>query len=219
MTVPLCQSIFPALRYHDAWSALDFLERAFGFSRHAVYEGPSHTVAHAELSVGTASIGLNSAGPAVAENPWTHVRCGVCVVLADAAAVDAHHARAAAAGARVARPLQNTDYGSHDYSAWDLEGHLWGFGTYSYAVPGEPSLFVDLRYGDGRAAVDWLSRAFGFVRALEVPGPGDTLVHAEPRLGGSVLLVDSGVEDAAWAGERLEAAAFRHDRWVHPVAS
>jgi len=44
--------------------------------------------------------------------------------------VDAHHARARAAGAEIVRPLQDTDYGSREYSVRDLEGHLWSFGTY-----------------------------------------------------------------------------------------
>jgi uncharacterized glyoxalase superfamily protein PhnB len=214
MTVSLCQSIFPALRYVDAWGAIDFLEKAFGFSRHAVFEGPSHSVGHAELRLGTASIGLNSAGPAVADNPWTQVRCGVYAVLADAAAVDAHHARALAAGARIARPLQDTSYGSRDYAAWDLDGHLWGFGTYSYAVPGEPDLFVNLRYRDGRAAVDWLARAFGLGRGIDVPGPDDTLAHAELSLGDSVLMV-SGGDDVAWAGERQATCIHVADPDAH----
>jgi uncharacterized glyoxalase superfamily protein PhnB len=33
------QSIFPVLKYDHARAAIDFLERAFGFERHAVYDG------------------------------------------------------------------------------------------------------------------------------------------------------------------------------------
>ena len=33
------QSIYPVLKYSDAHAAIDFLERAFGFQRHAVHEG------------------------------------------------------------------------------------------------------------------------------------------------------------------------------------
>jgi uncharacterized glyoxalase superfamily protein PhnB len=43
---------------------------------------------------------------------------------------DAHHANAASAGANIVRPLVNEDYGSREYSARDLEGNLWSFGTY-----------------------------------------------------------------------------------------
>ena len=44
--------------------------------------------------------------------------------------VDAHHARAVAAGAAIVRPPADTPYGAREYSARDLEGRLWSFGTY-----------------------------------------------------------------------------------------
>jgi uncharacterized glyoxalase superfamily protein PhnB len=44
--------------------------------------------------------------------------------------VDAHHARAAAAGADIVRPLNDTSYGAREYSLRDPEGNLWSFGTY-----------------------------------------------------------------------------------------
>jgi uncharacterized glyoxalase superfamily protein PhnB len=43
---------------------------------------------------------------------------------------DAVYARAQAAGATVVRPLQNTDYGSREFSVKDPEGHSWSVGTY-----------------------------------------------------------------------------------------
>jgi uncharacterized glyoxalase superfamily protein PhnB len=43
---------------------------------------------------------------------------------------DAHHARAAAAGARIVRELADQPYGSREYSARDREGNLCSFGTY-----------------------------------------------------------------------------------------
>lgn len=43
---------------------------------------------------------------------------------------DSHHAAAVGAGARIVRELQDTDYGSREYSARDPEGNLWSFGTY-----------------------------------------------------------------------------------------
>jgi len=44
--------------------------------------------------------------------------------------VDSHYHRARAAGAEIVMEIQDTDYGSRDYSARDLEGNLWHFGTY-----------------------------------------------------------------------------------------
>jgi uncharacterized glyoxalase superfamily protein PhnB len=50
----------------------------------------------------------------------------IYVVVADP---DRHCAGATAAGARIVRELQDTDYGSREYSVRDPEGNLWSFGT------------------------------------------------------------------------------------------
>lgn len=210
----LRQTIYPAFRYADAWAAIAFLEAAFGFTRGAVFEGPDRTVGHAELQLGTASIGLNSATPPQPDNPWTSVRCGIYVALPDSTAVDAHHAHAVAAGAQVARPLGDTDYGSHDYSVWDCAGHLWCFGTYAYGPTGTPNLFVDLRYHDGAVATAWLSRVFGFERGRHVSGADDSLVHAELLRDGNVLMAESG-HDEVWGAERQATCVWVADPDAH----
>ena len=35
-----------------------------------------------------------------------------------------------AAGARIADPLEDKDYGGRGYSCFDPEGHVWSFGSY-----------------------------------------------------------------------------------------
>jgi uncharacterized glyoxalase superfamily protein PhnB len=52
---------------------------------------------------------------------------GVYVAVEDA---DAHYERAKAAGAEITREIEDTDYGSREYTARDHEGHVWSFGTY-----------------------------------------------------------------------------------------
>lgn len=151
--------------------------------------------------MGSASVGLSSAGgPVRPENPWTSVRSGVYVALPDAAAVDAHHARARTAGATIAMPLEDADYGSRQYSVWDLEQHLWCFGTYTHAPADESRLFLLLRYADRARAGDWLERVFGFERvgAERVP----SAEHVELRLGeGRLWLSPTAKEDARWGDE------------------
>ena len=46
-------------------------------------------------------------------------------------APDDLHDRAVAAGAEIARELRDEDYGSRGFTARDLEGNLWSFGTYA----------------------------------------------------------------------------------------
>jgi uncharacterized glyoxalase superfamily protein PhnB len=120
-------NIFPALKYKDAPKAIDWLGKAFGFEKQFVVPGEHDTVAHAQLRNGTGMIMMGSAGKPDPKNPWSTEPFGIYVVVKD---IDAHYARAMAAGAKIERPLADTDYGSRDYSVRDLEGHLWSFGTY-----------------------------------------------------------------------------------------
>ncbi len=49
------------------------------------------------------------------------------VVVTDA---DAAYTNAKAGGARIAMEIRSEDYGGRGFSCFDLEGHLWSFGTY-----------------------------------------------------------------------------------------
>ena len=120
-------NIFPCFRYDDAPSAIDWLNRAFGFEKQFVVPGENNTVAHAQLRLGAGLIMMGSGGRPDPANPWATERCGTYVAVAD---IDAHYARAQAAGAKIERPLADTEYGSREYSARDCDGHLWSFGTY-----------------------------------------------------------------------------------------
>ena len=125
-------NIFPALKYKDAPRAIDWLGKAFGFEKQFVVPGEHDTVAHAQLRNGAGMIMMGSAGEPDPANPWTTEPYGIYVVVKD---IDAHYARAKAAGAEIVYELRETDYGSREYGARDLEGNLWSFGTY---LPGAP---------------------------------------------------------------------------------
>lgn len=64
--------------------------------------------------------------------PWGSLGpCGVYVVAAEAATVDAVHARLAALdGVELLGGVEDTDYGSHQVDARDADGNLWTVGTY-----------------------------------------------------------------------------------------
>ena len=48
-----------------------------------------------------------------------------------------------------------------------------------------------LRYQDVPKAIDWLCRAFGFEKHLVVPGPGDTIAHAQLTYGNGMVMLGS----------------------------
>jgi len=134
MTNPTRSTIMPTLRYRDARTAIDWLCNVLGFTPHAVYDGPNNTVGHAELALNGGMIMLGShkdddygrGFKSPGELGGVETRSAY-VVVADA---DAVYARAQAAGAPVVRPLQNTAYGSREFSIKDPEGHSWSVGTY-----------------------------------------------------------------------------------------
>jgi len=121
-------SIHPVLLYRDAAAAIDFLERAFGFETLTRHDNPDGTVAHSELRLGgdVIMVGTGEGLPEVPED-FRASRVGVYLGVED---LDAHFERARAAGADVTRELQDTDYGSREYSARDPEGLHWHVGTF-----------------------------------------------------------------------------------------
>jgi PhnB protein len=116
-------NLFPALRFRDEHRAMEWLERAFGFARHAVYTDDAGRLLHAELKFGPGILMMGS-------GPEDTLGFSIYVYVQD---LDAHFARATAAGAEIVRPLADTSYGSREFAARDLDGHVWYFGTYQPA--------------------------------------------------------------------------------------
>ncbi|HYB10235.1 MAG TPA: VOC family protein [Alphaproteobacteria bacterium] len=131
-------ALIPCLRYADAPAAIEFLCNAFGFSAHVVYaddKDPS-IIHHAQLVLdgNMIMLGTDRQGETKALYGWmTPAQAGgvtmcVCAVIDDP---DAHHLRAAAAGARVIRkPHDNEGYPGRAYDVFDCEGNVWNFGSY-----------------------------------------------------------------------------------------
>ncbi|MGW1839442.1 VOC family protein [Streptomyces sp. BBFR2] len=132
---PQHPTLFPTLLYRDAPAAIRFLTEAFGFTEEAVYRGEDGAVVHAELSYGNGRVMLGSKGHGGAFDAAMAGAgpSGVYVVVED---VDAHHARARAAGAEVLMEPRDQEYGSRDYMARDAEGNVWSFGTYAPGADG-----------------------------------------------------------------------------------
>jgi uncharacterized glyoxalase superfamily protein PhnB len=129
----------PFLRYKDAPGAIDFLCRAFGFERRAVYfdENDPNIVVHAQLVMNGSMVMLSSAvsGEGQERYRWkTPAEAGgitMCVrgVIEDP---DADCASARAAGAEIVNePHDNRGYPGRSYNARDPEGNDWDFGTYN----------------------------------------------------------------------------------------
>lgn len=126
----LAPKLYPCLSYRDPAAAIAFLTRAFGFTELLVVPDGEGGITHAEVAIGQEVIMLGSSKPDLG---WVSPldlparNATVCVYLPE---VDAHFARAVAAGATVVRAPYDTPYGAREYSVRDPEQHEWHFGTY-----------------------------------------------------------------------------------------
>ena len=115
--------------YKDPWTALDWLEKAFGFERHMVISDKDGNLVHAEMRFGDGYIMVGTewaefiASPASVGGKNTQL---IHVQLADG--IDAHCARARAAAAVILQEPTEQFYGDRTYRARDPEGHVWTFG-------------------------------------------------------------------------------------------
>jgi len=127
-------NIFPFLTYRDAPAAIEWLIKAFGFEKHSIHADTEGNIIHAELRLGPGVIMLHTAKDDFlnmkSPRDLAGVNQGISVYIED---VDAHYERAKAHGAEIVQALTDTSYGSREYCARDLEGHLWSFGTYQPA--------------------------------------------------------------------------------------
>jgi uncharacterized glyoxalase superfamily protein PhnB len=132
------QRAVPMLSYEDVAAAVDWLARAFGFRESGErLTDDDGRVTHAELELGGATVMLGWPGSAY-QSPdhhaaicdhaarWLAVPWVVDGVLVTVRDVDAHHAAAEAAGARILRGPEDTPVGRL-YTASDVEGHRWMF--------------------------------------------------------------------------------------------
>ncbi len=130
--------ISSALYYQDAAAAIHWLCKAFGFEVRLKVEGEGGRIEHSELTFGDGVI-MVASERLEGERAAPHCRSpralggantqSIMVYVDD---VDAHAARARAAGATVAAEPKNSDYGEEywedrGYECVDVEGHHWWF--------------------------------------------------------------------------------------------
>ncbi len=109
--------VIPVLAYPDVAEAADWLCAAFGLRVRLRIGDHRVQLVHGNGAVIVTRTGADGA----ASDAATH---GVLVRVDDAAA---HHARAAAHGARILAPPTEFPYGERQYVAEDPGGHRWTF--------------------------------------------------------------------------------------------
>lgn len=103
-------TIIPELAYPDPGAAAEWLCRAFGFT--------------VRLRIANHRVQMNAGDGAMVCVEGTGGGARVMMRVDD---VDAHYARAKAAGAKITQAPQDHPYGERQYGAEDCGGHIWKF--------------------------------------------------------------------------------------------
>jgi MerR family transcriptional regulator, thiopeptide resistance regulator len=122
-------AVVPILVYEDIEAGHDYLISTFGFTSGGLHRAVDGTVVHGEVRMDDDVVWLHrvtAEHEMVSPRGATASYGGLSVIVPD---VDAHFARAKAAGARIDREPTDQDYGLREYGARDLENHRWWFSS------------------------------------------------------------------------------------------
>ena len=115
-------TVLPHVTYQNLAEAINWLAKVFGFREYYRYgDGPSG----GQMWAGRAAIQVRQARNA--QKSPAQLGCGTQSLTVFVDDVDAHYARAKAAGAKIVEEPHETEYGEYQYGAEDLDGHHWLF--------------------------------------------------------------------------------------------
>lgn len=115
------------LVYEDIEGAFDYLTRVFGFGPGEPTRDPDGTAIHGEIHAGDGEFWLHRKSEPFGLRSPSHLggASGTMAIMVDD--VDAHYRHAVEQRATIRFVPTDQPYGYREYSAVDLEGHLWSF--------------------------------------------------------------------------------------------
>ena len=167
------------LAYDDEKTALEFLTKAFGLHEQTRMQGPDDASWHGWSSA--QHIDDRPFRPR-ARNLYSPRQTGkptaaVNVMVDD---IDGHFHRATAAGTVIGTPLEDARWGYRHYEGVDPEGHGWHFmkplQDLRQGKPAPEGLELRLVYTDERAALEFLTGAFGFREQARLDNPDGSIM-------------------------------------------
>ena len=117
----------PRVAYKDRRSAVEWLEKAFGFQTTMLATDREGRVVHAEMKFGNGLIQIGSEWESIkAPNSVDGVNTqNICVQIDSG--IDGHCARVRAAGGKIIQEPSDQFHGDRTYRVVDPQGHVWTF--------------------------------------------------------------------------------------------
>lgn len=220
----------PALRFRDARKAIDFYKRAFGAVEIMRFENELG-VGHAELMIGDAKIMLGEEWPAggrFSAETLGNTPFSMELSVPDA---DAFVEQAVAAGSTLIAAVRDQFYGRREGTVRDPFGYLWGVSTLiedmsvdemhrrframQSAEPLKPKVSpIPAGYRtvtaypvvqDAPALIEFVKQVFDAEERFRAIG-GAGGIHAEIRIGDSMMMMGGGGTGLKWRGESIPMA-------------
>jgi PhnB protein len=223
----------PYLTVKNAAHAIEFYKKAFGALETFRLAEPSGKIGHAQITIGGSTIMLADEYPDYdAFSPSTLGGSPVKMhLLVDD--VDAFAERAVAAGAKIIRPVEDQFYGDRSGQLRDPFGYTWTVASHQQILSheeiqrrftemstpqpkkkpavnpipeGYTTLTTYLVAQDADALIDFIKKTFDGEELFR-SGPGsEGGLHAEVRIGDSMLMVGGGAAGMSWRGTPMPSA-------------
>jgi PhnB protein len=228
---PALQTAVARLRLRNPAAAIEFYTKAFGAKEVTRFELHG-TIPYAEIAIGNSVIALGDSSPEAGyPGPETLGGSPVSIHL-NVGDVDAFVERAVAAGAKIVIPVRDQFYGERSGQVADPFGYTWSIGTLKEELSmeemrrrfeamereaatkasgvspipkGYHTITPYLIAEDGPALIDFVKQTFGAEETFRAVGSAGG-IHAEVRLGDSMLMVGGGGPGFSFRGPALPTA-------------
>jgi uncharacterized glyoxalase superfamily protein PhnB len=180
---PGFHSLTPYLLVPGASRLVDFMKQAFGAEEALRVDLPDGSIRHAEVRIGDSRVELADG----LGGPWATRPAAIHLYVQDA---DETHARAVEAGATTLLPPTDMPYGDREADVKDPLGNNWYIATRKEGGPlpeGMRNVTPTLHAKGTDRLIDFIKDAFAAEEIERTLAPDGTVVHAQLRLGDSIL--------------------------------
>ena len=225
-TVAATTSMAIYLAVHNAAAALDFYKRAFAAEEKMRLADAGGKIGHAEITIAGSTIMLSDEFPTYGSLSPKTLGGSPAKIHLYVPDVDSFARRAVSAGAMVVRPIEDQFYGDRSGQLGDPFGYTWIVSTRQQDLSeqeiqrrfdemaltqrtstranpireGFHTLTPYIVVQDVPGLIDFLTQVFGAEQTFRTTGSAGG-VHAEVRLGDSMMMIGGGSPELSWRGD------------------